>query len=180
MLFIKIAGLEQEFAALPKDNIAQLRQRWRQLFRREPPPAFGPDLLRRSIAQKLQEDAYGKLPSVRQQDLARVVNALESNPTARLELPRRVKPGAVLVRDWKGKSKRVIVLENGFAFEGRTYSSLSEIAREITGSRWNGPRFFGLRPTDPPGTEELSDTAPRKRGGPRRSRTPPSDRQRLR
>ena len=155
-----------ELATLPGCSIHALRDRWRGMFRSEPPPAFGPDLLRRSIAQKLQEDAYSKLSSTVQRELNRVVNSLDRNPAVRLELPRRIKPGAVLVRDWKGKSKRVMVLDKGFAYEGRSYTSLSEIAREITGTRWNGPRFFGLRPTDRPCTEELSDAAPRKRGRP--------------
>src|SRR5665213_770624 len=138
-----------EIAILPGCSIHALRERWRALFRGEPPPAFGPDLLRRSIAQKLQEDAYGRLSPAVQRELNRLVAALAKTPTARLELPRRIKAGAVLVRDWKGKSHRVTVLDKGFAFEERNYASLSEIARHITGTRWNGPRFFGLR-TDQP------------------------------
>ena len=159
-------AIASDLAQLPRCSIHQLRARWRDLFRVEPPAALGPDLLRRSLAQKLQEDVYGKLPSATQRELNRVVNSLERNPTARLELPRRIKPGAVLVRDWKTKSHRVMVLDKGFAYEGRSYPSLSEIAREITGTRWNGPRFFGLRLADRLRTEELSDAAPRKRGRP--------------
>jgi hypothetical protein len=60
-------------------------------------------------------------------------------------LPRRIKPGSVLVREWKGRSHRVMVLADGFAYDGNTYGNLSEIAGLITGTRWNGPRFFGLR-----------------------------------
>jgi hypothetical protein len=56
-----------------------------------------------------------------------------------------MKPGVILVRQWKGVSHRVTVLQDGFAYDGKTFDSLSEIARLITGSRWNGPRFFGLR-----------------------------------
>lgn len=159
-------AIPTELTKLPQCSIHQLRERWRALFQIEPPQAFGPDLLRRSIAQKLQENAFGKLSSTVKRELSRVVTSLEGNPTARIELPRRIKPGAVLVRDWKGKSKRVMVLDKGFAYEGRTYPSLSEIAREITGTRWNGPRFFGLRPTDRSCTEELTDAVPRKRGRP--------------
>lgn len=159
-------AMETELKQLPGCSIHQLRARWRSLFGGEPPSALGPDLLRRTVAQKLQEDAYGKLSSASRKELNRVVNSLERNPAARLQLPRRIKPGALLVRDWKGKSHRVMVLERGFAYEGHTYPSLSEIAREITGTRWNGPRFFGLRPTDRPYTEELSDPVPRKRGRP--------------
>ena len=71
---------------------------------------------------------------------------LSSPAPGKLVLPRRIKPGAILVREWKGKSHRVTVLPDGFAYEGETFRSLSEIARRITGGRWNGPRFFGLRP----------------------------------
>lgn len=158
--------IENELGKLPEWSIHDLRARWRMLLRTEPPSAFGPDLLRRSVAQKLQEDAYGKLSSPSRQELNRIATSLERNPAARLKLPRRIKTGAVLVRDWKGKSHRVMVLDKGFAYEGRIYPSLSEIAREITGTRWNGPRFFGLRPADRPCTEELSDALPRKRGRP--------------
>jgi len=141
--------LAVELAKLHGFSINALRSRWRALFRGDPPPAFGPDLLRRSIAQKLQENAYGKLSSAAQRELNCVVAALAKNPTTRLELPRRIKAGAVLVRGWKGKSYRVIVRDEGFEYEGRAYKSLSEIARVITGTRWNGPRFFGLRPAEP-------------------------------
>ena len=68
-----------------------------------------------------------------------------TKPNGRLELPRRIKPGSVLVRTWKGKSYRVMVLADGFAYDGKTFTNLSEIASAITGTRWNGPRFFGLR-----------------------------------
>jgi hypothetical protein len=69
-----------------------------------------------------------------------------AKPNGRLELPRRIKPGSELVRTWKGKSYRVMVMADGFAHDGKTFTSLSEIASEITGTKWNGPRFFGLRP----------------------------------
>ena len=68
-----------------------------------------------------------------------------AKPNGRLEFPRRIKPGSELVRVWNRRTYRVVVLENGFSHEGRTYKSLSEIALEITGTKWNGPRFFGLR-----------------------------------
>jgi hypothetical protein len=71
--------------------------------------------------------------------------ALAKNPGARIALPRRIKPGSVLLREWNGKSHRVTVLARGFDYDARVYASLSEIARAITGTRWNGPRFFGLR-----------------------------------
>jgi hypothetical protein len=74
-----------------------------------------------------------------------MVKAMATKPQGRLELPRRIKPGSELVRTWKGQSHRVMVLQTGFAYGGETFSSLSEIAFQITGTKWNGPRFFGLR-----------------------------------
>lgn len=134
-----------ELERLPTTPIAQLRIRYRESFRAEPPPAFGPDLLRRSIAQRIQEKAYGTLPSAAQRLLDQLIKAAIAKPNGRLELPRRIKPGSELVRTWKGRSYRVTVMVEGFAYNGKTFASLSEIATEITGTNWNGPRFFGLR-----------------------------------
>jgi len=138
-------AVEAELGRLPTAPIADLRNRYRQLFRTEPPKAFGPDLLRRSIAHRIQEKAYGGLPREIQRLLDQLVRAAMAKPNGRLELPRRIKPGSELVRTWKGKSYRVMVMADGFAHDGKTFASLSEIATEITGTRWNGPRFFGLR-----------------------------------
>jgi hypothetical protein len=74
-----------------------------------------------------------------------MMKAYAAKPNGKIVLPRRIKPGSVLVREWKGKSHRVTVLADGFVYDGDTYSNLSEIAVLITGTRWNGPRFFGLR-----------------------------------
>ena len=138
--------VENELDRLPKMPIADLRKRYRELFRTEPPKAFGPDLLRRSIAHRIQERAYGGLPKTTQRILDLLVKAAAAKPHGRLELPRRIKPGSELARTWKGKTYRVMVMADGFAHDGKTFSSLSEIASDITGTNWNGPRFFGLRP----------------------------------
>jgi hypothetical protein len=138
-------AVETELDRLPKMRIVDLRARYRELFRAEPPKAFGPDLLRRSIAHRIQEQAYGGLSREHQRLLDQLVKAAKSKPNGRLELPQRIKPGSELVRTWNRRTYRVVVLESGFAHEGRTYQSLSEIASEITGTKWNGPRFFGLR-----------------------------------
>src|SRR5258707_15859986 len=137
--------VEAELDRLPTMPIAGLRNRYSELFRTEAPKAFGPDLLRRSIAQRIQERAYGGLPASTKRLLDQLVKAAMAKPNGRLELPRRIKPGSELVRTWKGKSYRVMVMADGFAHDGKTFGSLSEIASEITGTRWNGPRFFGLR-----------------------------------
>jgi hypothetical protein len=138
-------AVEAELDRLPRTPIVQLRARYTVLFRSDPPKAFGPDLLRRSIARKIQEKAYGGLPKTTQRLLDQLIKAALAKPNGRLELPRRIKPGSELVRTWKGKTHRVTVLANEFSYQGKTFASLSEIASEITGTRWNGPRFFGLR-----------------------------------
>jgi hypothetical protein len=138
-------ALEAELDRLAVMPIAQLRVRYRELFRADPPKAFGPDLLRRSVAHRIQEKAYGGLSRSTQRLLGQLMKAFSAKQNGKLALPRRIKPGSILVREWKGRSHRVMVLADGFAHDGATYSSLSEIAGLITGTRWNGPRFFGLR-----------------------------------
>ena len=159
------SDIEKDLAELSKASIAHLRLRWNAVFRTEPPAAFGPDLLRRSIAQRVQEQHYGSLSASVQRQLSQIVKAIASKPSGRIELPKRIKSGAVLIRTWKDKSHRVMVLDDGFAFEGRVYDSLSEIAREITGTRWNGPKFFGLRPAKLKGNAAV-DEPPKRRGRP--------------
>jgi len=137
--------VEDELDRLPTTPIVDLRKRYGELFRTEPPKAFGPDLLRRSIAHRIQEKAYGGLSASVRRLLDQLVKAAMARPNGRLELPRRIKPGSELVRTWKGKTYRVMVMADGFAYDGERFASLSEIASDITGTNWNGPRFFGLR-----------------------------------
>lgn len=134
-----------ELERLPTMPIAALRKRYQELFRTDPPKAFGPDLLRRSIAHRIQERAYGGLPPATQRLLDQLVRTAADKPNGRLELPRRIKPGCELLRTWNRRVYRVAILETGFAYDGKTFTSLSEIATLITGTKWNGPRFFGLR-----------------------------------
>jgi hypothetical protein len=136
--------VEAEVERLKTMRIVELRALWRAKFKSEPPKAFGPDLLRRSIAYRLQEEAYGGLDRATARLLQQPKAQMRKTP-GKIVLPRRIKPGASLVRKWKGQSHRITVLDEGFAYEGKTYESLSVIARLITGTRWNGPRFFGLR-----------------------------------
>lgn len=140
-------AVEGELDRLPATPIADLRKRYRELFRAEPPKAFGPDLLRRSIAHRIQEKAYGGLPAPIKRQLDLMVRAASAKPAGRLELPQRIKPGSELVRTWNRRTYRVTVVADGFAYAGKTFASLSEIAFAITGTKWNGPRFFGLRST---------------------------------
>jgi hypothetical protein len=154
-------AVEEDLDRLAVMPIAQLRVRYREVFRTDPPKAFGPDLLRRSIAHRFQEKAYGGLSRSTQRLLDQMMKAYVAKPNGKLVLPRRIKPGSVLVREWKGKSHRVMVLADGFAYDGETFGNLSEIAVLITGTRWNGPRFFGLRSK----TQESGEPAPSDRSG---------------
>jgi hypothetical protein len=138
-------AVEAELDRLATAPIVELRRRYREVLRSDPPKAFGPDLQRRSIAHRIQEKAYGGLPGPTKRLLDQLVKAMAAKPNGRLELPRRIKPGSELVRTWKGKTYRVVVRPDGFAYEGKTYAGLSEIASLIAGTNWNGPRFFGLR-----------------------------------
>lgn len=138
-------AVEAELDRLATAPIVELRKRYREVLRTDPPKAFGPDLLRRSIAHRIQEKAYGRLPGPTKRLLDQLVKAMAAKPNGKLDLPRRIKPGSELVRTWKGKTYRVVVRPDGFAYEGKTYAGLSEIASLIAGTNWNGPRFFGLR-----------------------------------
>jgi Protein of unknown function (DUF2924) len=127
---------------------AALREEWRRLCRSEP-PRISRDLLLRAIAYCLQEMELGELPRWARRSLAG--SAAESDPAdaaakskTKPAEPSPLKPGARLVREWHGRTHVVAVLDDAFAFEGRRYGSLTQIAREITGAHWSGPRFFGL------------------------------------
>ena len=158
-------AVEAELDRLATMPVAQLRLRYAQVFRTDPPKAFGPDLLRRSIAQRIQEKAYGGLSRSVQRLLDQMMKAYAAKPRGKIVLPRRIKPGSVLVREWKRTSHRVMVLADGFAYDGRNFRNLSEIAGLITGTRWNGPRFFGLRPK----TQDIGEpAAPDPSRGPKR------------
>jgi hypothetical protein len=148
-------AVEDELDRLPVMPIVQLRVRYREVFRSDPPEAFGPDLLRRSIAHRIQEKAYGGLSRPAQRLLDQMMKAYAAKPNGKIVLARRIKPGSVLVREWRGKSHRVTVLAEGFAYDGKTFGNLSEIAVLITGTRWNGPRFFGLRSKAPESDEPV-------------------------
>lgn len=136
--------VEAELEQLASMPIVELRALWRAKFKAEPPNAFGPDLRRRGLAHRLQVDAYGGLDRATAKLLQQLMAQAGKTP-GKIVLPRRTKPGTILVREWKGQRHRVTVLDDGFAYAGKIFDSPSEIARQITGTRWNGPRFFGMR-----------------------------------
>ena len=134
-----------ELARLGDLTIFELRREWRRLHRMPPPMRLSRELLIRAIAYKLQERALGGLSK----SILRKLEFLNVDPTAgdaRKPIPPiSLKPGMRLVREWRGVTHTVLVHADGVEWNGRRYRSLTIVAREITGARWSGPRFFGLR-----------------------------------
>jgi hypothetical protein len=141
-----IAGLD----ALFKDDLAQ---RFRELYGRPPPRYVHRGLLLRAVAHRVQENAQGGPNPALRRRLARLADELRR--TGRIAVGSRplVKPGTRLLREWQGETHTVTVLENGFEYRGERHDSLSVIARAITGTRWSGPAFFGLRNGDRRGSD---------------------------
>jgi hypothetical protein len=140
---VKSIDLSGEITALLTQGPEQLRQRWRVLYGTEPPTRISEDLLRRAIAYRLQERAHGGLKPSTRRLLRRITEDARRSRSA--PLVRKIRPGAVLIREWRGRSHQVTVLEDGVLYRGKRHRSLSEVARKITGSRWSGPLFFGLK-----------------------------------
>ena len=139
--------LEREIAALPNMNLAQLQAKWRSRLKEELPPHIRKQLLVPLLAYKLQEQVWGGLRPATRRRIKELADGLNRNSQALKQLgePIRIKPGTRLIREWEGKAHQVTVSQSGFEYEGESYKSLSSIARLITGTRWSGPLFFGLK-----------------------------------
>jgi hypothetical protein len=123
----------------------QLRELWSEVFRSLPHPKLRRELLVPIIAYRIQERTLGGLKPATTRRLLTIAGATAAGgkPAPRQTLAAR--PGTRMVRQWQGKLYEVVTLESGFMYDGRKYRSLSEIARVITGTRWSGPAFFGLK-----------------------------------
>ena len=128
------ATVTRAVAAIASMSLVELRSEWERRYGAAPRHRSA-DLLRRVLAWRVQADVHGGLDAATKKLLARE------------DLPLRVvpPPGMRLAREWAGRTHEVVVIEGGVVYEGKTWGSLSEVARHITGMRWNGPRFFGLR-----------------------------------
>ncbi len=145
----------EKIAALQALETQALRARWEQAVKRPAPKGISRDLLLRALAYHVQEQAEGNLSKAARKRLAERANPSgEGGRSPRPPAP-RLRPGTRLVREWRGEAHQVSVLNDGFDYRGERYASLSQIARTITGTRWSGPLFFGLRKAARP--EELSD-----------------------
>ena len=127
---------------MPKRELLEL---WRERFGEEPPHKHSPSLLRREIAWKIQERIDGGLSVRTKRRLRELTKAFQKDSNHLPHAAPRLKPGTLLTRDWQGVTHSVQVLDAGFMHEGKTHSTLSSVERTITGTRWSGPVFFGLR-----------------------------------
>jgi hypothetical protein len=135
--------LEADLERLASLDLSSLRRRWRMVVGHAAPDHLSRALLHRMLAYRIQAQALGDLD----RETVRMLDRLAKGEGEVIPMPelRGTKPGTLLVREWDGALQRVMVLETGFAWNGHTYDSLSKVARAITGTNWNGPRFFGLR-----------------------------------
>jgi len=160
-------GIEAEIDRVRSLGVDSLRTLWRTTFRSSPPPAFSKDILARFLCWHIQEQAFGGLDP----KTAKHLDGLARGDRSRADRPRRLKPGTVLLREYQGERHTVTVVAKGYVWREATYASLSIIARAITGTAWNGPRFFGLRIDK--GTADASPGAPNGRHLARNSGTRP-------
>src|SRR5215203_6595554 len=175
--------LTAALASLPGLSSDAARAAYRKLYRRSAPAAFSRDLLIRAVAYRLQEQVRGGLSAETKLLLDRLARG-------KAQAAHWIKPGSTIVRSWGGQTYQVVVTAQGFLWNGSVHASLSEIARLITGTRWNGPRFFGLRPSparesklpQQDGSASLTPAhplaSPRRRGRPRKTPTCSAHRER--
>jgi hypothetical protein len=155
---IDAAAIEAEVDQIRSLGVDSLRARWRMLFGANPPKGLSKDMIGRMIAYRIQEEAFGGLDRETLKLLDRLARGEKPN-----ELNRRLKTGTVLVREYNGERHTVSVAPDGFLWRDTTHSSLSIIAQAITGTKWNGPRFFGLRvPNHPKNADAAKESRSQK------------------
>ena len=137
--------LEQQLSQLPNLSRPALHEQWHALFGSQPHPKLRREILIPILAYRLQEKALGGLKPSTARRLRAVAEEIGGGKKIASNRSSGPRPGTRMVRQWQGKLHEVIVLESGFTYDGKKYKSLSEIARAITGTRWSGPAFFGLK-----------------------------------
>ncbi|MDO8588415.1 MAG: DUF2924 domain-containing protein, partial [Armatimonadota bacterium] len=138
-------SIANEIATLDSLPVKELKNRWRLLYGSEPPIGVSRELLTRAIAYRIQEQAFGGLKPATRKLLERLATDAAEGRPLRLGPAAPATAGTVLMREWQGATHEVKVLDNGVLYRRTRYRSLSEVARLITGVRWSGPLFFGLR-----------------------------------
>ncbi len=139
-----MADINQEIEQLDRLSPAQLRSRWREIYR-APAPDLSPGLLARGIAYRQQERLHGGLSRAAEKQIGAITKRLQRTGSVTDPHAVTIKPGTRLVRSWNGTVHSELVCETGYDFDGRHYASLTQVARDITGAHWSGPRFFGLK-----------------------------------
>ncbi len=141
-----VTGVAELLTRLTDLTLDELRAEWRRLYR-STPPRLSQDLMRRAIAYRIQEKAFGGLSTASKRKLKDHATQIEITGRVKPDPRPIVRSGARLVREWNGRTYTVTVTEDGFEYGGILYRSLTKVARVITGAHWSGPRFFGLNGT---------------------------------
>jgi hypothetical protein len=150
-------AIEAEIDRVRSLGLDELRTLWRTTFRSSPLLAFPKDLMARFLCWHVQEQAFGGLDP----EIAKHLDGLAQGNKPGADRSRRLKPGSMLLREYQGERHTVTVVPNGYVWRETTYASLSTIARAITGTSWNGPRFFGLRSgAEPRASSEAAKVSP--------------------
>jgi len=139
------AVIDEKIAKLPTLNKPQLLEIWAENFKTPPPPNLRKDLMVPILAYRIQEREYGGLSHRARARLKEIGVSLRNHKGTVRNTDSAPGTGTKLIRSWKGEVHEVLATENGYVYRGKTYSSLSRIAREITGTRWSGPLFFGVK-----------------------------------
>jgi Protein of unknown function (DUF2924) len=137
--------IEAQLAQLEHLTRGQLVERWCELYGSDPPGKVSDLLMRQAIAYRLQVRLIGGLNFSTRRTLERALDQDGPVGAAPKTQDKSIAVGAVLIRQWRGATHQVTILENGMLYRGKHFRSLSEVAREITGTRWSGPLFFGLK-----------------------------------
>ena len=137
--------LSVQIEALPTLNKAQLLAVWVENFNKDPPPQLRKELMVPVLAYRMQEREFGGLSHAARRRLREIAATLRTDKPSQERPDSAPQTGTRLLRVWRGETHEVIATGSGYEYRGQTYSSLSKIAREITGTRWSGPLFFGVR-----------------------------------
>ena len=138
-------GIENRLAFLSKMGKSKLRELWKQLYGKSAGPRIRRELMVPFLAYRMQEIQYGGLKSSTRAELRRIARSLERRASSEFLVRPRIKAGTRIFRRWKGDMHEIFATESGYEYRGVGYQSFSEVARKITGTRWSGPAFFGLK-----------------------------------
>jgi hypothetical protein len=138
-------ALETEIGQLPNLSLLELRHRWKKLFGHPAPKSLRRNFLARAVAYQMQVEAYGGLSAAAKRRLREIANAVRNGDANAIPGSNRIKPGTQMIRQWQNATHTVTALADGFEWNGRTYKSLSAVANAISGTKWNGFAFFGIK-----------------------------------